>query len=63
MRRDQMKKVAFRCGLTDSCQMLNESYDDRLVYFRHRYMECEEDEAIDESTFVTTVGDEWDIEE
>ncbi len=62
-RRTQMKEVAFRCGLTDSCHMLNESYEDRLVYFRHRYMESDEEEPIDESTFVTTVGDEWDCEE
>lgn len=62
MRRQQMKEVAFRCGLTDSCQMLNESYEDRLAYFRHRYMESDEDEPIDESTFVTTVGNEWEVD-
>lgn len=63
LRRKQMKEVAFRCGLTDSCHMLNESYEDRLVHFRHRYLESDEEEPIDESTFVTTVGDEWDVEE
>jgi len=63
MRRQQMKEVAFRCGLTDSCQMLNESYEDRLAYFRHKYLESDEDEPIEESTFVTTVGDEWEVED
>lgn len=62
-RRAQMKQVAFIHQMHDACQMLNESYDDRLVHFRQRYMETEEEELVDESTFVSTVGDEWDIEE
>lgn len=61
-RRSQMKQVAFKCGLTDSCSMLNESYEDRLIYFQHRYMEQDKDDSLDESTFVSTVGDEWDVE-
>lgn len=63
LRRAQMKKVAFAHQMHDACQMLNESYEDRLVHFRHRYIESDEEEPIDESTFVSTVGNEWDIED
>lgn len=62
-RRSQMKQVAFICDLTNSCTMLNESYDDRLSYFRHKYIDGDDEEAIDTTTFVTTVGDEWEVEE
>jgi hypothetical protein len=58
-----MKKVAFAHQMHDACQMLNESYEDRLVHFRHRYIESDEEEPIDESTFVSIVGNEWDVED
>lgn len=60
-RRGQMKEVAFRCGLTSKCDMLGESYDDRLVHFKHKYLESPDEEPADEGTFVTTVGDEWEF--
>ncbi len=62
-RREQMREVASRCCLTNSCQMLNESYEDRLIHFQHHYMEKGEEEPMDEDTFVSTIGDEWDVEE
>jgi hypothetical protein len=60
-RRDQMKQVAFRCGLTDKCDMLGESYEDRLVHFKHKYLESNDEDPVEDSTFVSTVGDEWEI--
>jgi hypothetical protein len=63
LRRKQMKEVAFKCGLTDYCKMLNESYEDRLVYFKNRYIGTEDDDANVDATFVSTVGDEWEFEE
>jgi len=64
LRRKQMKEVAFKCGITGSCKMLSESYEDRLKYFETRYLGREPDavdEIADEDAFVHTVGDEWDF--
>jgi hypothetical protein len=64
LRRKQMKEVAFKCGITGSCKMLSESYEDRLKYFETRYLGREPDEVdeiADEDAFVHTVGDEWDF--
>merc|ERR1711937_181969 len=64
-RREQMKVVAQRCGMTDSCKMLGESYEDRLKHFDIRYngiADDEMDETADEDMYVTSVGDEWDFD-
>jgi hypothetical protein len=66
LRRKQMKEVAFKCGMTDSCKMLTESYEDRLKHFEIRYLGREPDvidEITDEDAFVSAVGDEWDFSE
>lgn len=66
LRRKQMKEVAHRCGMSDSCKMLTESYEDRLKHFQIRYLghdPDEVDEISDEEAFVSTVGDEWDFSE
>jgi len=66
LRRKQMKEVAFKCGMSDSCNMLTESYEDRLKHFQIRYLGREPDEideVTDEDAFVSTVGDEWDFSE
>jgi hypothetical protein len=63
-RRTEMKAVAFECGLTASCKMLAESYEDRLKHFEIRYLGREPDQIIDtiqEEDFVTMVGDNWDF--
>lgn len=60
-RRSQMNKVADVHEMLKSCKMLTKTYEDGLVRFRQIYLGDEEE--IDESTFVSTVGDEWDIEE
>jgi len=63
-RRTEMKTVAFECGLTASCKMLAESYEDRLKHFEIRYLGREPDQIIDtvqEEDFVTMVGDNWDF--
>ncbi len=65
-RRRQMKEVAFKCGLSNSCSMLTESYEDRLKHFQIRYLgraPDEIDELADDDAFVSTVGDEWDFSE
>lgn len=65
LRRKQMKEVAFKCDLTDSCKMLAESYEDRLKHFQIRYLGREPDgnnEVVDEEAFVSIVGIEWDID-
>jgi len=65
LRRKQMKEVAFKCNLTDSCKMLAESYEDRLKHFQIRYLGREPDgdgEVVDEEAFVSIVGIEWDID-
>jgi hypothetical protein len=59
-----MKEVAFKCGITGSCKMLTNSYEDRLKYFEIRYLGREPDvvdEIADEDAFVYAVGDEWDF--
>jgi ABC-type oligopeptide transport system ATPase subunit len=64
LRRKQMKEVAFKCGITGSCKMLTNSYEDRLKYFEIRYLGREPDvvdEIADEDAFVYAVGDEWDF--
>lgn len=64
LRRKQMKEVAFKCGLSDACKMLTESYEDRLKQFQVRYLGYEPgdiDEVTDEAAFVSTVGDEWEF--
>jgi hypothetical protein len=58
LRRTQMKKVADRCKLTDFCDMLDESYEDRLEHFKVRYMQPDV-EVVAEEEYVTSVGDEW----
>ena len=66
LRREQMKEVAFKCGMTNSCSMLTESYEDRLKHFQVRYLGHEPDkidEVSDEDTFISVVGDEWDFSE
>jgi hypothetical protein len=66
LRRKQMKVVAFKCKMSDSCKMLTESYEDRLKHFEIRYLgrqPDEIDEVADEDAFVSTVGDEWDFAE
>jgi hypothetical protein len=74
LRRKQMKEVAFKCGMTDACSMLAESYEDRLKHFHDRYQTGERhrearikpdefDEVADLEAFVDTVGDEWDFSE
>lgn len=60
-RRDQMKQVALRHHMSNACQMLNESYEDRLAHFRHRYLECGDEEVSDGSTFVSVVGNECEV--
>jgi hypothetical protein len=64
-RREQMKEVAHRCGITGSCKMLGESYEDRLKHFEVRYYglaEDEMDETADVDEYVTSVGGDWEIE-
>lgn len=61
LRRKQMREVAFKCGMTDSCKMLTESYEDRLKHFEIRYLGREPDvidKITDEDAFVSAVGDE-----
>ena len=74
LRRKQMKEVAFKCGMTDACSMLTESYEDRLKHFHDRYQTGDRhrearikpdeiDEIADTDAFVVAVGDEWDFSE
>jgi len=63
LRRAQMQQIAFEHEIHDFCRMLNESYEDGLVHFNQRYIGVDKEEVIEESTFVSTVGDDWDFEE
>lgn len=37
MRREQMKEIANRAGITHGCTVIHESYDDRLQYWKDKY--------------------------
>jgi hypothetical protein len=60
-RREQMNEIARRHDLQDKIPMLKQTYSDRLAHFREKYLLNDgEDAPIDETTFVSTAGDEWD---
>lgn len=61
-RREQMKKVAHAHNMQHLCQMLDESYEDRLAHFKHKYMG--EENVVDDDVdpeFVHTVS-EWGLD-
>lgn len=60
-RRGEMKEVAHRCDLTTKCDMLNQTYEDRLTHFKQKYLdEPVIEEEAEDLNFVTTVGNDWE---